>query len=139
MLESSIYCNALNLIHLHSFLVKMNAFGFACIACSRFKSILCNTPIFWRAISFIHHFSANYCIFMIFALISKYHQWFYPLLSWILPFFLNKENQAQNSIKTYVQYPSFWKKSIKETNHPGSHVRPTLHSFAPLYLSINLY
>ena len=53
MLESSVFCNALNFIHLRLFLVQNNSLGFAHVSWSIYVLILFTLPLFRRARAFL--------------------------------------------------------------------------------------
>lgn len=61
VLESSVYCNTLNLVYVYAFLVKITEFWFAHISCvytcTRVNFILCTPPFVWRMIYFLRVFS----------------------------------------------------------------------------------
>ena len=100
VLESNIHCNAQNVIHLFTFLVKITAFGIACVSCLRVLQL----PPRW----FWNHASGSPLCYPAFSL-----------------FFQIKQIKHTNQYKTYVLSLWFWKKSSKETNHSDSHLKPT--------------
>ena len=125
MLDSSVYCNALNIVHFYVCLVQITAFGFARVACSRLDSILCLTPCSKGKFIFTHFYYKLLHFRKYPALILKLHWWFLPLFSHLFLGVLMKWINRTNPYETYVCSICFFLDGSKVTNHPDSHGSPT--------------
>ena len=118
MLEISVYYNTQNIIQFCTFLVQINAFGFARIFCSRFDLIFYTPHLVRRASSSICILNTKYYIFsnFQFSKLPRTDLKIAPMaLSFILPPFpfFTKQTKRKTPYKTLHTLSSLFKRVAK--------------------------